>query len=146
MIFETLLTGPFIAGTTGSALVFAYAATRLRSATREWRILTLAAIVSLWTSAMVIGVPRTRRPVSHHGRNTCVANLKQIDGVTQQWAIDNKKSGADRPAKTDLYGTSLYLKLEPVCPLSGVYTLGRVDKGPRCSLAVTHGHSLHRRR
>ena len=26
-------------------------------------------------------------------KNACIANLKQIDGAVQQWALENKKSG-----------------------------------------------------
>ena len=75
-------------------------------------------------------------------RSDCINQLKQIDEAKQQWAIDNRKSRADIPAKSDLYGPSLYFKVEPICVNGGVYTLGAVGEKPTCSLAETDGHIL----
>ena len=72
-------------------------------------------------------------------KNTCVANLKQLDGAKQQWAIDEKKSGGDTPMEWELLGPSLYIKRAPVCPEGGKYRLGKVRENPRCTVA---GHSL----
>lgn len=63
----------------------------------------------------------------------CIANLKQIDGAKQQWAIDNRKNGRDVPTGADLFGLQLYLKREPICPLGARYQINSVSANPTCS-------------
>lgn len=63
----------------------------------------------------------------------------QIDGATQSWAIDEKKTADEFPTAQNLYGRNAYLIYQPGCPDSGVYTLGSGIKPPTC----THpGHIL----
>lgn len=76
----------------------------------------------------------------HHGQTvTCIANLRQLDGAKQQWAIDEKKNGTDTPLAEELFGRTLYLKNPPKCPYEGKYVLGTVAENPRCTV---QGHSL----
>lgn len=75
-------------------------------------------------------------------RNTCIANLKQIDGAIQQWALVN---GIPKTNKVVMAGALKFLKggEQPRCPCGGVYSPGRtVDDPPICSKAVALGHSL----
>ena len=102
-------------------------------------IMIVVAIIGLLAA---IAIPNFVKARATAQKNTCVANLKQIDGAKQQWAIENKKNGTDTPGKTDLYGTSLYIKVEPICPLAGTYTIGAVNVNPSCSLSASDGHSL----
>jgi hypothetical protein len=69
-------------------------------------------------------------------QNLCIVNLRQIDGATQQWALENKKSAEDVPSWEDLRP---YLSKMPVCPCGGKYTIGFPNGSPQCSLA---GHEL----
>jgi hypothetical protein len=68
--------------------------------------------------------------------NSCIANLKQMDGAKATWALENKKTNSDIPTTNELYGVMNYA---PVCPRGGIYTLGRVDERVRCSIP---GHTL----
>ena len=81
---------------------------------------------------------RKARPTAH--KNSCIANLKHIDGAKAQWASEKKPEAAVVPQLTDL---TPYLKggLLPVCPAGGTYTLGAVNEPPRCSHA-DRGHTL----
>ncbi len=83
--------------------------------------------------------PFVRRSRATGTRNSCVANLKQIDGAKQQWAIDERKGGGDVPSERELFGRALYIKRAPVCPEGGKYRIGNVRENPRCTVA---GHSL----
>jgi hypothetical protein len=69
----------------------------------------------------------------------CINNLRQLDGAKEQWALELKKTPEDIPADSDLFGPEQYVKVKPVCPLNGVYTLKAVKDKPTCSVA---GHSL----
>lgn len=72
-------------------------------------------------------------------KNACIANLKQIDGATQQWALENRKVAA---SLVDWKGIQAYLKgnMLPGCPAGGVYNPGpTVSACPTCSVP---GHTL----
>jgi len=74
--------------------------------------------------------------------NSCIANLKQIDGANQQWALENKKTDSDM---VDPKGSVTYLKggVAPTCPAGGSYTIAVwVSNPPTCTLSKTLGHSL----
>lgn len=101
-------------------------------------IMIVVAIIGLLAA---IAIPNFVKARAGAQKNTCIANLKQIDGAKQQWALDNKKGGTDTPGTTDLYGTSLYIKVSPTCPLSGAYTIGNVDTLPTCGKSAV-GHTL----
>ncbi|MEQ2007930.1 MAG: hypothetical protein ABMA26_14125 [Limisphaerales bacterium] len=75
--------------------------------------------------------------------NSCVANLKHIDGAVQKWALDHKQAATDSYSLRDpqllRYFGSHGL---PVCPGGGRYSPGtNVSDGPKCSLAAW-GHTL----
>jgi hypothetical protein len=71
-------------------------------------------------------------------RNACIANMKQLDGAAQQWALENKKQDGDlvEPGKA-----AVYLKGGQFmnCPLGGKYSFTQVSNPPCCTIT---GHSL----
>lgn len=71
-------------------------------------------------------------------QNTCINNLRQIDGAKQQWALEKNKTIDAVPAEKDLLP---YLKdgVFPACPDGGIYSINTVDAVPTCSIA---GHAL----
>lgn len=74
-------------------------------------------------------------------KDSCIANLKQIDGAIQQWALEYKKVAADRYSLQD---SSLLAFLRgsvlPLCPAGGTYAPGStVSVEPTCSML---GHTL----
>ena len=69
----------------------------------------------------------------------CIANLIQMDGATCSWAIEAKKGPDDSPLKAEMFGSTLYIRAEPVCLKSGRYTLGSPSKAPTCSYP---GHQI----
>ncbi len=93
--------------------------------------------------AVGIAIPNFVKARATAQKNACIANLKQIDGAVQQWALENKKAATDTCALTDttllacLKGSAL-----PACPGGGAYPAGTpVSGSPACSLS-TSGHTL----
>lgn len=83
--------------------------------------------------ALVVGQPGQAQ------KNACIANLKQIDGAIQQWALENRKVAA---SPVEMRGVVEYLKgsVLPLCPAGGVYRPGfTVSASPLCSVP---GHTL----
>lgn len=89
-----------------------------------------------------VAIPNFVKARATAQRNSCIANLKQIDGAKQQWAIDNRKPGTDTPTAAELYGLRNYLKREPTCPTGGIYSINEVRRDPTCSHGDSHGHTL----
>lgn len=78
-----------------------------------------------------------RRPSA----NSCIANLKQIDGAVQQWVLQNQMPSTSPYTLSDpnllryLRGSAL-----PVCPKGGRYAPGEtVAHPPNCTVP---GHTL----
>ncbi len=93
------------------------------------RVLVYGGILALFAA---IAIPNFVRPQARACQNACIANLKQIDGALQQWALENKKLPTDAP---ELAGLLPYLKgsVLPVCPGGGTYHLGKtVGDAPVC--------------
>lgn len=82
---------------------------------------------------MAIAVPNFIRARESSRRNSCIANLKQIDSAKEQWAMDQKKSTGDACAMSDIAGT--YMKSTPTCPGGGTYTVAVIGTNPSCSLS-----------
>jgi hypothetical protein len=67
----------------------------------------------------------------------CLGQLRQIQAVKQQWAVDHQKSAEAVPADKEI---AAYFpgQMLPVCPGGGKYTVGAVAAPPLCSA----GHAL----
>ncbi|NBR86453.1 MAG: prepilin-type N-terminal cleavage/methylation domain-containing protein [Verrucomicrobia bacterium] len=106
-------------------------------------IMIVVAIIGLLAA---IAIPNFVKARATAQKNACIANLKQIDGAVQQWALENKKQATDTYALTD---TTLlaYLKGSVLpgggtCPGGGSYSAGSTVSGtPTCSLSGS-GHTL----
>ena len=97
-------------------------------------IMIVVAIIGLLTA---IAIPSFIKARNTSQTNICMENLTKIDHAKQEWALEEKKTGADTPTQVEL---DEYLKDWPECPASGVYTINDVDTNPTCS--VGHPHSL----
>jgi len=104
-------------------------------------IMIVVAIIGLLAA---IAIPNFVKARQNAQANTCIANLKQIDGAKEQWALEQKKNTGDAVAVTDIVGTAAYLKNTPSCPAGGAYTYGNIGTVPTCSKAatVTPAHQL----
>jgi len=69
----------------------------------------------------------------------CIANLKQLEGAKNSWAVENGKTTNDIPKESELCGPNGYIRQKPQCPQGGTYVIGRVGEAPRCTIPE---HSL----
>lgn len=99
-------------------------------------IMIVVAIIGLLAA---IAIPNFVKARSKAQQNACIANLKQIDGAVQQWALENKKTSTDTYT---LANVTDYLKgsTTPNCPAGGTYAPGAsVANNPTCTVG---GHTL----
>jgi prepilin-type N-terminal cleavage/methylation domain-containing protein len=101
-------------------------------------IMIVVAIIGLLAA---IAIPNFVKARTSSQKNVCIANLKQLDGAKHSWCLEQKKSDADTPGDTDIFGPDSYIKDKPACPGGGTYSLQPVSARVSCSLS-TSGHSL----
>jgi len=66
--------------------------------------------------------------------NACIANMKQIEGAQETWALENPKRTNEIPSDADLFGPHAYIRVKPECPEGGRYIRGYIGEHPHCSV------------
>jgi general secretion pathway protein G len=110
--------------------------TSRRSAFTLVEIMIVVAIIGLLAA---IAIPNFIKARENSQKNACIANLKQIDGAKQTWALETKQISSATCNASDIYGPTLYIRDTPACPANGGYTIGLVSEKPTCNVA---GHTL----
>ena len=98
-------------------------------------IMIVVAIIGLLAA---IAIPNFIKAREKAETNACIANLKQIQGAVQVWAIDNSKGSTDTPANTAALAD--YIKTWPKCGGTD-YTIPSVSGDPVCPKGAS-GHHL----
>jgi hypothetical protein len=86
-----------------------------------------------------VGIAAFVRARNTSASNACINNLRQLDGIKEQWALESSKTTNDVPTWEAIRP---YLPkwqqdsrpIGPVCPQGGTYSLGRVTDPPTCSI------------
>jgi prepilin-type N-terminal cleavage/methylation domain-containing protein len=104
-------------------------------------IMIVVAIIGLLAA---IAVPNFIKARENSQKSACIANLKQIDGAVQTWALEAKIATTTAIDGTQLFGANNYIRIQPKCPGDGqAYTLQKVGDNPqvKCTGNLT-GHTL----
>ena len=105
---------------------------RIKNLKKGFTLVEIMIVVLIIGILMAIAVPNFIKARENSRRNSCIANLKQIDSAKEQWAMDNKKDAGAAVAFSDLVGSTLYMKSQPSCPSGGTYTVNGVGTNPAC--------------
>ncbi len=110
-------------------------------------IMIVVLIISL---LLAIAIPNFMNAREEARAKACVANLKQIDKATQQWAMDNKVSNNNyntigppsltaTSGTTQIVGTSSYIRSTPKCQSGGTYSVAAsLTVSPTCSIPTSY--------
>jgi prepilin-type N-terminal cleavage/methylation domain-containing protein len=110
-------------------------------------IMIVVAIIGLLAA---IAIPNFIKARETARKNTCINNLRLIDGAIQQWALENNKSSSTQVTSAILTSSlTTYLgrggtgKVNTTvkCPSSGTYAGGTVNQKPTCT-KTDLGHIL----
>lgn len=99
-------------------------------------IMIVVAIIGLLAAIAIPNFVKARETAQ---MNSCVNNLRQIDGAKDQWALEQGKSTGNACVMTDIVG---YLKKEPKCPVgSAAYTVNAIGTTPACASTAASAHN-----
>ena len=99
-------------------------------------------VVAIIGLVAAVAVPHFVKALVLSRKNTCLANLRQIQNAKLVWAHENRKGGDAEPESGDLFGPEKYLRVRPLCPAGGEYSAMTVDENASCNLGKVEGHSL----
>ena len=104
-------------------------------------IMIVVAIIGLLAA---VAIPNFIRSRTTSQTNTCIDNLRMIDGAKQQWALEKGQVGTSQPAGTDIQP---YLGRGsgelPICPVDSQnsfttsYSVNDCQTAPQCQIVPT---------
>ena len=104
-------------------------------------IMIVVAIIGLLAA---IAIPNFVKARAASQKNTCIANMKQVDGAKATWALEARKNNGDTPAVGDLFGSDKYIRVAPECPSgNAAYAMTAVQDKQVCpNVATVTDHLL----
>lgn len=104
-------------------------------------IMIVVAIIGLLAA---IAIPNFVKARTSAQTNACIANLKQIQGAIEQWALETKASPDDPVTLTQISGGSDKHIAKEInngldCPGGGQYSVSDISTDPACTIT---GHEL----
>jgi prepilin-type N-terminal cleavage/methylation domain-containing protein len=86
-----------------------------------------------------IGIPNSVKARERSQTNTCIANLKQIEGGKEVWALEIKAAANATPTWSALYPDYIKSLSATNCPAGGTVAINSMTNRPTCT---TSGHVL----
>ena len=104
-------------------------------------VMIVVSIIGLLAAVSIPNYVKTRE-VSH--RKACMANLKQLEGAVQNWALEYRQSSGVQINSDALFGPTNYIRRVLVCPAGGnPYNYGLVGDPRHVTCALSAGPDYH---
>jgi len=111
---------------------------------RGYTLVEIMIVVAVIAILMSVAVPNYLKSGKVASKNSCISNLRQIDGAVEQWAMDNNIPAGTVPGS--FQESEIYNYIDggrPVCPSSGEYEIHAVNSKPQVTCSrEDEGHRL----
>jgi prepilin-type N-terminal cleavage/methylation domain-containing protein len=94
-------------------------------------IMIVVAIIGMLAGVAIPSLVKSRKTAQ---RQACISNMRSMQGVKANWALDMKKGDNDTPPDGDIFGNGKYLDKKPECPAGGTYAVNPVSQNPTCTV------------
>src|SRR5215831_4600558 len=96
----------------------------IRKKKKGFTLVEIMIVVLIIGILMAIAVPNFIQARQTSRRNSCIANLKQVDSAKEQYAMESQLDTGATVTWAALVPT--YIKSQPSCPGGGTYTVAVV--------------------
>ena len=101
---------------------------------RGFTLVEIMIVVAIIGLLVAIAIPNFLRAREEARANSCVANLKQLEGAKERWAMSEGIAVTVEATTGSL--VSDYLKIAPNCPSGGTYDYGTINDVPICDVGT----------
>jgi prepilin-type N-terminal cleavage/methylation domain-containing protein len=110
----------------------------MRTNRKGFTLVEIMIVVAIIGLIAAIAIPNFVRARETAEKNTCIANLSQIQKAVQIWGLDVGAGSSETPVLTDLVPN--YIRSWPACR-GAAYAIPEVATDPVCPNTLT-GHAL----
>ncbi len=106
--------------------------------TKGFTLVEIMIVVLIIGILLAIAVPNFLKARETSRTKTCVANMRQIEGAKEQWAMENNQGATSTPTAGNL--SPDYIKSAmPACPSgAAAYVINNMSTNPTCGNVGTN--------